>query len=86
MHLDAFVNEFWRCINAVMHEKKEHAAKCIHKMQGILSMYEGVIVPTALSGAGGCGMRSAGRRKVNILEMKCLRGLVEVSRRVELGM
>ena len=42
--------------------------------------YEGVIVPTALYGAEACGMRSAGRRKVNVLEMKCLRSLVGVSR------
>ena len=44
-------------------------------------LYEGVIiiiVPTALYGAW--GMRSAERRKVNVLEMKCLRSLVGVSR------
>ena len=42
-------------------------------------LYEGVIVPTALYGAEAWGMRSAERRKVNILEMKCLRSLVAVS-------
>ena len=50
------------------------AKKCLH---------EGVIVPTALYGAEACmqwGMRSAERRKVNVLEMKCLRSLVRVSR------
>ena len=36
-------------------------------------LYEGIIVPTALHGAG---MRSAERRKVNVLEMKCLTSLV----------
>ena len=36
-------------------------------------LYEGVIVPTALYGAEEWGMRSAERRKVNVLEMKCLR-------------
>ena len=41
---------------------------------------EGVIVPTALYGAQGWGMRSAERRKVNVLEMKFLRSLVVVSR------
>ena len=46
------------------------AKKCI---------YEGVIVPTALYGAEAWGMRSAERRKVNVLEMKCLRSLVGVS-------
>ena len=43
-------------------------------------LYEGVIVPTALYGAEACGMKSAEKRKVNVLEMKCLRSLVLVSR------
>ena len=43
-------------------------------------LYEGVIVPTALHGAEAWGMRSAERRNVNVLEMKCLRSLVGVSR------
>ena len=43
-------------------------------------LYEGVIVPTALYGTGAWGMRSAERRKVNVLVMKCLRSLVRVSR------
>ena len=43
-------------------------------------LYEGVIVPTALYGAVAWGMRSAERRKVNVLEMKSLRSLVGVSR------
>ena len=42
-------------------------------------LYEGVIVPTALYGAEAWAMRSAERRKVNVLEMKCLRSLVGVS-------
>ena len=42
-------------------------------------LYEGVIVPTALYGAEAWGMRSAERRKVNVLEMKCMRSLVGVS-------
>ena len=41
---------------------------------------EGVIVPTALFGAEAWGMRGAERRKVNVLEMKCSRSLVGVSR------
>ena len=40
-------------------------------------LYEGVIVQTALYGAEAWGMRSAERRKVNVLE-KCLRSLVGV--------
>ena len=43
-------------------------------------LYEGVIVQTALYGAEAWGMRSAERRKVNVLDMKCLRRLVGVSR------
>ena len=43
-------------------------------------LYEGVIVPTALYGAEAWGMGSAERRKVDVLEMKCLRSLVGVSR------
>ena len=43
-------------------------------------LYEGVIVPTAFYGAEARGMSSAERRKVNVLEMKCLRSLVGVSR------
>ena len=48
-------------------------------------LYEGVIVPTALYGAEAWGMRSAERRKVNVLEMKCLRILVGVSRMDRVG-
>ena len=43
-------------------------------------LYEGVILPTTLYGAEAWGMRRAERRKVNVLEMKCLRSLVGVSR------
>ena len=43
-------------------------------------LYEGVSVPMELYGAEAWGMRSAERRKVNVLEMKCLKSLVGVSR------
>ena len=43
-------------------------------------LYEGIIVPTALYGAKAWDMRSPERRKVNVLEMKCLRSLFGVSR------
>ena len=50
-------------------------------------LYEVVIVPTAFYGAEVWGTRSAERKKVNVLEMKCLRSLVGVSRMdIELGM
>ena len=48
----------------------------INRGQGIKAkkcLYEGVIVSTALYGAETLRMRSAERRKVNVLEMKCLR-------------
>ena len=48
-------------------------------------LYEGVIIPTVLYGAEAWGMRSAMRRKVNVLEMKCLRSLVGVSRMDRVG-
>ena len=43
-------------------------------------LYKGVIAPTALYGSETWGMISVERRKVNVLEMKCLRSLVIVSR------
>ena len=46
---------------------------------------EGLIVQTALYGAEAWGVRSAKRRKVNVLEMKCLRIFFGVSRvRIEM--
>ena len=44
-----------------------------------MSINEGVIVPRALYGAEAWGMSSAERRKVNVLEIKCLKSLVGVS-------
>ena len=43
-------------------------------------LYERVIVPTALYGADACGMKRTESRKVNVLEMNCMRSLVGVSR------
>ena len=48
-------------------------------------LYEGVIVPTALYEAEASSMRSSERRKVNVLEMKCLRSLVTVSQMDKVG-
>ena len=42
-------------------------------------LYEREIVPIKLHGAKAWGMRSGERRKVNVLEMNCLRSLVGVS-------
>ena len=46
----------------------------------------GVIVTAALYGAEAWGMRSAERRKVNVLEIKCLRSLLECREWIDLGM
>ena len=56
------------------------AEKCGLGIKAKKCLYEGVILPTALNGVEAWGMRSAERRKVNVLEMKCLRSLVGVSR------
>ena len=62
----------WGVLKSVMSNRRLgiKAKKCL---------YEGVIVPTALYGAEAWGMRSAERRKVIVLEMKCLRSTVGVS-------
>ena len=59
----------WRALKNVLHNRWLwiKTKKCL---------YEGVIVPTALYGVEAWGMRSAERRKVNVLEMKYLRSLV----------
>ena len=80
-----------RCERDVVHRMNEGyrawgARKSVLSNRGLginakKCLYDGVIiVPTALHGAEAWGMRSAERRKVNVLEMKCLRSLVEVSR------
>ena len=43
-------------------------------------LYEGEILQTVLYGAEACGMTGAERRELNVLETKCLRSLVAVSR------
>ena len=62
----------WGALKSVMSNRRLgiKAKKCL---------YDGVIVPTALYGADAWGMRSAEGRKVNVLEMKCLRSFVVVS-------
>ena len=59
--------------------------KSVLDIRGLLTnakkcLYEGVIVPTALYGAEAWGMKGVERRKVNVLEMKCLRSLVGMLR------
>ena len=63
----------WRALKSVLSNRGFgiKAKKCL---------YEGVIVPTALCLPEALGMRSAERRKVNVLEIKCLRSLIEVPR------
>ena len=55
------------------------AEKCAEQ-QRIGDKVQGVIVPTMFYGAEAWDMSSAERRKVKVLEMKCLKHLVEVSR------
>ena len=59
------------------------ALKCVLSKRGLWinamkCLYEEVIVPTSLYGAEAWpwGMRSTERRKVNVLEMKCLKSFV----------
>ena len=79
------------CARDVVHRMKEWyrawgALKSVLSNRGLgikakKCLHEGVIVPTVLySRAEASGMRSAERRKVNVLEMKCLRTLAGVSR------
>ena len=62
----------WGAVKSVLSDRGLgiNAKKCL---------YEGVIVQTALYGAEAWVMRSAERRKVNVLEMMCLRSLVGMS-------
>ena len=58
----------WRAMKRVLNNRGLGInAKCL---------YEGIIVPTALYGTEAWGMRSTERRKLNVLEMECLRSLV----------
>ena len=78
------------CERDVVHKMNERykawgALKSVLRNRGLgktakKCLYEGVIVPMALYGVQAWGMRSAQRIKVNVLEKKCLRSLVGVSR------
>ena len=78
-----------RCETDVVHRMNEGyrawgALKSVLSNRGLgikakKCLYEGLIVPTTLYGAEAWGMRSAERRKVNVLEMKYLRSMVGVS-------
>ena len=89
-HLGSQVAADGGCGRDVVHRVNEGyracgALKSVLSNRGLMikakkCLYEGVIVPTALYGAEAWGIRNADRRKLNILEMKCLRSLVGVSR------
>ena len=49
-------------------------------------LYDGVIVPTVSYRAEAWGMRSAERRRVTVLSMKCLEVWLECREWIELGM
>ena len=63
----------WRALKIVLSNRglEIKARKCQYELL--------IIVPTALYRAKAWSMRSAERRKVNVLEIKCLRSLVGVS-------
>ena len=85
-----------RCERDVVHKMNEGfrawgALKSVLSNSGLgikgnNCLYEGLIVPMPLYGAEAWDMRSVERRKVNVLEMKCLRSLVECREWIELGM
>ena len=49
------------------------------------ALYEKVIVPTVMYGSELWGMKKDERKKLNVLEMKCLRSMCGVSR-LDLGL
>ena len=79
-----------RCERHVVHRMNEEhrewgALKSVLSNGGLgikakKCVYGVIIVQTALYGAEAWGMRSAERRKVNVLEIKCLKTLFGVSR------
>ena len=83
------------CERDVVHRKNEGYRACgaqkrvlTNRGLGIKAnkyLYEGIIVPTVLYRGEARGTRSAKRRKVNVLAMKCLRSLVGVSRMDRVG-
>ena len=72
------------CETDVVHRMNDGYGACdYNRGLGIKTkkcFYERVIELTGLYGAEAWGMKSAERRKVNVLEIKCLRSLVVVSR------
>lgn len=44
-------------------------------------LYEAIVIPSAMYGAETWGLRMNERRRLNVLEMKCLRGMLGVTRR-----
>ena len=79
------INEWYRAWGALKSVLKSVLNNTGLRIEAKKCLYEGVIVPMALCGAEAWGMRSAERRKVNVLEMKCLRSLVGVSRMDRVG-
>ena len=90
MYLGSQVASDGECERDVVHRMNEGyrawgALKSVLSNRGLgikakKCLYEGVIVPTALYRTEACCIKSAERRKANVLEIKCLRSLVGVSR------
>ena len=69
----------------------KEASKCLGGMKSVMRnrylgmeakrrLYEGVIVPTALYGAETWNVKEEDRYRLNVMEMRCLRSMVGVSR------
>ncbi len=69
----------------------KEASKCVGVMMSVLCnralgknakrrLYEGVVVPTALSGAETWYVRESERNRLDVFEMRCLRNMVGVTR------
>ncbi len=50
------------------------------RLNGKRRLYEGVVVLIVLYGAETCNMEEADRRRLNVIEIRCLRNMCEVTR------
>ena len=76
--------------NEVNYRVKE-VSKCLDGMKSVIRnrylgmgvkrrLYEGVVVSTALYGAEAWSVKQEDRRRLDVMEMRCLRSIVGVSR------
>ncbi len=82
-------------VNGGVEEEVRHrvneASKCLGGLKGVMKsrylgmnakrrLYEGVIVPTALYGAETWNIKKDERNKLDVMEIRCLRSMLGVSR------